>query len=240
MKRSQKDIIIRDLSKKIVLLVGPRQSGKTWLAKDVAKSFKNSVYLNYDQITDRKIMRDQSWLNTVDLLILDELHKMPDWKNYLKGVFDTKPETMSILVTGSARLDIYNKIGDSLAGRYFKHRLVPISLAELSQVGESCDIGRLIERGGFPEPYFADDVVQANRWRVQYISSMLSTDIFEIDQIHNMKAMNLIFELLRSRVGSTISYQSLAEDASISPTTVKKYIQLLEALYIIFIVASLL
>lgn len=236
MQRIQKDIIMRDLSKKIVLLVGPRQSGKTWLAKDIAKSFKHSLYLNYDQILDRKIIHDQSWLDTTDLLVLDELHKMPDWKNYLKGVFDTKPESMKILVTGSARLDIYDKLGDSLAGRYFKHRLAPISLAELSQLHEPWDINKLLERGGFPEPYFADDAVQASRWRMQYINSMLSTDIFEIDQIHNMKAMNLVFELLRSRVGSTISYQSLAEDVAVSPTTIKKYIQLLEALYIIFII----
>ncbi|MCX7352616.1 MAG: AAA family ATPase, partial [Proteobacteria bacterium] len=106
MIRAQKNIILNDLEKKIVLLVGPRQSGKTWLAKDIAKSFKNSLYLNYDQIKDRKIIHDQSWLDNTDLLIFDELHKMDDWKNYIKGVFDTKPESMRILVTGSARLDI--------------------------------------------------------------------------------------------------------------------------------------
>ena len=128
MIRAQKNIILNDLEKKIVLLVGPRQSGKTWLAKDIAKSFKNSLYLNYDQIKDRKIIHDQSWLDNTDLLIFDELHKMDDWKNYIKGVFDTQPESMSILVTGSARLDIYDHVGDSLAGRYFRHRLLPLSL----------------------------------------------------------------------------------------------------------------
>ena len=119
MIRAQKNIILKDLEKKLVLLVGPRQAGKTWLAKDIATSFPHSVYLNYDQIMDRKIMLEQSWLPSTDLLILDELHKMPDWKNYLKGVFDTRLNSMRILVTGSARLDIYDNIGDSLVPYFF-------------------------------------------------------------------------------------------------------------------------
>ena len=234
MKRSQKDIIIRDLSKKLILLVGPRQSGKTWLARDIARGFPNSIYLNYDQLSDRKIIQDQSWINTTDLLILDELHKMPDWKNYLKGLFDTKSESLKILVIGSARLDAYDRIGDSLAGRYFRHRLLPFSLSEIHQSGENIDIDRMIARGGFPEAYLADDDIEANRWRMQYINSLLSTDIFEIDSIQNLKGMRLIFDLLRARIGSPVSYQSLAEDAAISPATVKKYIQILETLFIIF------
>ncbi len=236
MIRAQKKIILEDLDKKIVLLVGPRQSGKTWLAKDVAKSFKKSLYLNYDQINDRKIIKEQSLLENIDLLILDELHKMPDLKNYLIGLFDTKPQSLRLLVTGSARLDVYDKLGDSLAGRYFRHRLLPISLSEIEQSNIPIDIDKLLERGGFPEPYLANSNKQAARWRMQYINSLLSTDVFEIETIHNMKAMRLVFELLRTRVGSPVSFQSLAEDAAISPATVKKYIQILEALFIVFVV----
>jgi hypothetical protein len=234
MERIQKNMILKDLEKKIVLLVGPRQAGKTWLAKDIARTFSASVYLNYDQVLDRDVIHNQSWLPTTDLLILDELHKMDGWKNYLKGVYDTKPESMRILVIGSAGLDIYDQLGDSLAGRYFRHRLFPLSLAEISQLGESVDMELLTERSGFPEPYLASDGVEAKRWRLQYVNSMLSIDIFEIDKIYSVKAMQLIFNLLRTRVGSPVSYQSLAEDAAISPTTVKKYIQILEALFIVF------
>ncbi len=236
MERAQKQIILKDLEKKLVLLVGPRQCGKTWLAKDIAKEFSNSVYLNYDQPIDKKIILEQSWLYSTGLLILDELHKMEGWKNYLKGVYDTKPEFMRILVTGSARLDVYDQLGDSLAGRYFRHRLLPLSLAELEQVSEPLDINKLLERGGFPEPYLAEDAIEANRWRLQYINSLLSTDVFEIDKIYNVKAMRLVFNLLRSRVGSPVSYQSLAEDTAVSPTTIKKYIQILEALFIVFVI----
>lgn len=234
MKRVQREKILKDLEKKIVLLVGPRQAGKTWLAKEIASEFRNSIYLNYDQILDRKIIREQSWLPTTDILVLDELHKMAHWKNYLKGVYDTKLPSMKILVTGSARLDIYDQLGDSLAGRYFRHRLLPLSLAEVTQVGGKTDIDRLIERGGFPEPYLDESAIEANRWRLLYINSMLSTDVFEFDKIYNIKAMQLVFNLLRNRVGSPVSYQSLSEDIAVSPTTVKKYIQILEALFVVF------
>lgn len=236
MERAQKQSILKDLEKKLVLLVGPRQCGKTWLAKNIAKEFHNSVYLNYDQPIDKKTIQEQSWLDSTDLLILDELHKMEGWKNYLKGVYDTKPESMRILVTGSARLDVYDKLGDSLAGRYFRHRLLPFSLAELAQANESLDINKLLERGGFPEPYLNDNTIEANRWRMHYINSLLSTDVFEIDKIYNAKAMQLVFNLLRNRVGSPLSYQSLAEDVAVSPTTIKKYVQILEALFIVFTV----
>jgi uncharacterized protein len=234
MERIQENYILRDLDKKIVLLVGPRQAGKTWLAKKIAKKFSNSIYLNYDQYSDREILVNQSWLDTTDLLVLDELHKMSGWKNYLKGLYDTKPDSMRILVTGSARLDIYDKLGDSLAGRYFRHRLLPLSLSEINQVKEKPNINKLIERGGFPESYLAENITEANRWRVQYINSLLSTDVFEFDTIHSFKAIRLIFDLLRNKVSSPISYQSLAEDVAISPITVKKYIQILEALFIVF------
>lgn len=236
MERVQKEAILKDIEKKIVLLVGPRQAGKTWLAKDIAKNFLKSIYLNYDQIQDREVMLSQSWPLNTDLLILDELHKMPEWKNYLKGVYDTKPDTLKILVTGSARLETYDRVGDSLAGRYFRHRLMPLSLSELSQIKTAYTLDHLIERGGFPEPFLTSDEIEAQRWRHQYLTTMLSTDVFDIDIIQNLKGLNLLVNLLRARVGSPVSYQSIAEDTSLSPTTVKKYIQILKSLFVVFTV----
>lgn len=234
MRRIQFNNIIKDLSHKMVLIAGPRQVGKTYIAKQIAKEFKSPVYLNYDSIVDRKIIIDQSWLTKTDLLIFDELHKMAEWKNYLKGIYDTKPDHMHILVTGSARLDIYNHIGDSLAGRYFLHRLLPLSPAELKQLNITYLLEDLITKSGFPEPFFASEKVEADRWRLQYVNSLLTTDVFDFDKVQNIKALRTIFDLLRTKVGSPVSYQSLAEDVAISPMTVKKYIQIMEALYIIF------
>ncbi|NCT56350.1 MAG: ATP-binding protein [Legionella sp.] len=234
MKRIQDSRIISDLSKKMVLLAGPRQVGKTFVAKLIAEEYKNALYLNFDNLDDRKIIQSLSWLDDVDLLVLDELHKMPEWKNYLKGFYDTKPEHVSILVTGSARLDIFNNVGDSLAGRYFLHRLLPLSPSELKQLGQPIDMDALMVRGGFPEPYLAENLIEANRWRMQYSNSMLSTDVFDFDVVHNLKAMRVIFDLLRCQVGSPVSYQSLARDAAVSHGTVKRYIEILEALFIVF------
>jgi len=234
MDRAQKQAIYRDLQKKMVLLAGPRQAGKTTLARAIAREFTSSVYLTYDRMEDRKIILDEAWLPSVELIILDEIHKMRKWKNYLKGVYDTKQPHQKILVTGSARLEIFNQVGDSLAGRYFLHRLLPLSPAECEKVHVPYTIDRFLERGGFPEPFLASDPIDAERWRLQYIDSLLWVDVLDFDNIQNLNAIRLVFDLLRERVGSPVSYTSIAEDVGISPNTVKKYIQILEALYIVF------
>lgn len=234
MERAQKKQILTDLKKKMVFLTGPRQVGKTWLAKDIARHFKKSLYLNYDSTTDRAIIRQEAWLDDINLLVFDELHKMKGWKNYLKGVYDTKPDTMQILVTGSARLEAFRQQGDSMAGRFFRHRLLPFSPSEMTQLSESFDINSFIERGGFPEPFLSKSTVDANRWRMQYIDGLIRTDVLDFERIHDVKAVQLTLDLLRSRTGSPISYQSLSEDVGVSPNTVKKYIQIFESLFIVF------
>jgi predicted AAA+ superfamily ATPase len=137
MHRKQIIQIKKDLNKKIVFIVGPRQVGKTWLAKEIGKDFKKTTYLTYDRFEDREIIKTETWPNSTELLILDELHKMNGWKNYLKGIFDTKLTHLKILVTGSARLDSFRKTGDSLAGRFFTHHLMPFSMAEFKDIEEN-------------------------------------------------------------------------------------------------------
>ncbi len=111
---------------------------------------------------------------------------------------------------------------------------MPFSPAEMKKVGEKVDLDRFLERGGFPEPFLFDDPVDAKRWRLQYVDSLLRIDVLDFENIHNLKAIRLVFELLRERVGSPISYHSIAEEVAISPNTVKKYISILEALYVVF------
>jgi uncharacterized protein len=236
MKRFQEEAIVRDLNKKMVFLCGPRQVGKTWLSQSIATRFQDAVYLNYDRFEDRDIISREAWPKATELLVLDEIHKMPGWKNRLKGIFDTREPHLKLLVTGSARLEMYRQVGDSLAGRFFRHRLMPFSLAELTKVNEfsSGMPDRLMQRGGFPEPLLAEDPVDADRWRMQYTDGLVRTDILDFERIHDFRAVQLVLELLRRRVGSPVSYTSIAEDAQIAPNTVRKYVELFEGLYIIF------
>jgi hypothetical protein len=234
MERAQLGAIRADLQKKLVFLVGPRQVGKTWLARRLGEEYRHPVYLNYDRAEDRRIIRREGWLGATDLLILDEIHKMPGWKRYLKGVFDTRPPGLHILVTGSARLDFARQSGASLAGRFFAHRLLPFSPRELALVGGDADLARLRDRGGFPEPLLAEEPVDADRWRLQYVDGLIREDVLDFERIHDLRALRLLLDLLRDRVGSPVSYRSLAEDLQVAPNTVKKYVQILEALFIVF------
>ena len=236
MNRTQAKAIKQDLDKKMVLLSGPRQVGKSYLARSIMEGFHAPQYLNHDNAQDRTIIRKQTWRSTTDLLVLDELHKMRGWKSFLKGIFDTRPKHLRILVTGSARLEAFRQSGDSLAGRYFLHRLLPISPAEATAVGVNVDLAHFLERGGFPEPFLAEDPADAGRWRRQYIDGLVREDILTFENVHELRAISLLLELLRERVASPVSYQSLSEDLGIAPNTVKRYIEILEALYIVFLV----
>jgi len=232
MDRYLENQIARDLKKKMVFIVGPRQVGKTWLAKKIAAEYSNPLYLNYDNLSDRELIINQSWFPEVDLIIFDEIHKMEKWKNYLKGVYDTKPKDQNILVTGSARLDTFRKSGDALSGRFFSFRLMPISYKEIGNTGRNWR--DFIFSSGYPEPFLADSETDIKRWRKQYVDGMIRNDILDFEKIRDFKSMYTLLELLRNRVGSKISFSSLAEDIGTSANTVTKYVDILESLFIIF------
>ena len=235
MKRSVYDKVREDLRKKMVFLTGPRQIGKTYLSKDLQREFKGPVYLNNDDVTDIKIIRKRSWPLNAGLVILDEIHKMKGWKSFLKGTFDTKGIDQSILVTGSARLETFRQTGDSLAGRYFLHRLHPLSVKELSGMMPPYEAVSTLNRlGGFPEPFLCASEEQADRWRRQYYTDLVREDIMDFSRIGEIRAIRLLLEMLRKRVGTPLSYAGLSRDLQLAPNTVRKYVDILESLHIIF------
>lgn len=237
MKRYLNDVILNDLQKKMVFITGPRQVGKTFLAKQVMTAFHGPQYLNFDSMDDARIIRAQGWLPQSDLVVLDEIHKMKRWKAFLKGVYDTRPERQALLVTGSARMDTFRQSGESLAGRYYHYRLLPISVREMKDIMMPDDaLDQLNRLGGFPEPFLSASDTQAARWRNQYYTDLIREDIVEFERVHELRSMKLLLELLRSRVGSPASYASMAGDLQVAPNTVKRYVEILEALHVIFLV----
>jgi len=237
MKRYLDDPVASDLQRKMVLLTGPRQVGKTTLCRQLMERFASAQYLNWDVAADRMILRRQTWGARTRLLAMDEIHKMPDWKNWLKGVVDGRPPEQALLVTGSARMETWRQSGDSLAGRYLPFRLHPISVREWCEQrgGTPAEaLARLMERGGFPEPCLAASVEDAERWRRQYFTDLIREDVVEFSRLHEITAMRLFVEVLRERVGTPLSLASIARDLAVSPTTLKRYLDILQALYIVF------
>lgn len=238
MERYLDHFVRRDLQHKMVFLTGPRQVGKTTLSHQLVTEL-GGQYLNHDVAQDRSVIVNQRWNPRAPLLVLDEIHKMRDWKAWLKGVFDGKPPAQQLMVTGSARLDTFRQGGESLAGRFFGWRLHPLSVREwCTQTGASPDaaLSHMLERGGFPEPCLADSKEQAERWRRQYFDGLVRDDVLEFSRIQEVNAIRLFAQLLRQRVGSPLSLASISRDLGVSPTTLKKYLEILEALYIVFVV----
>jgi uncharacterized protein len=234
MERYLEKHIRKDLQEKIVLLSGPRQVGKTTLSKQLTPAH---VYLNYDATSDRRIIKAEEWDRDTELVIFDELHKMKNWKSWIKGIYDTEGISPSLLVTGSARLDTYRKGGESLAGRFFYYRLHPLTVKEISHyLGEDSEtaLDKLVRLGGFPEPYLKDSETFAKRFRRMHTDTIIREDLLDLERVRDIKSIEILIDLLRARVGSTTSYTSLANDLQVSVHTVKHWLQILENLYIIF------
>lgn len=235
MKRYLEEYIKKDLEKKIVLLTGPRQTGKTTLAKMLKDSFD---YFNYDNAEHRLSLIEKSWDRSRDLVIFDELHKLKNWKSWLKGIHDTEKIPPSIIVTGSAKFDAYKKVGDSLAGRFFQFRLHPLDLKEIKQILNPPDLevelDKLLKRGGFPEPYLEGDETYYNRWKKSHLDIILKQDLIDLENVHQITSIETLIQMLKKRVGTPVSYSALAGDLQCSDKTIKRWLTILESMYVVF------
>lgn len=243
--------IAEDLDQRMVFVGGPRQVGKTTLARLVGEDFKTTTYLNWDNRSHRRALLDGHWPPETDLLIFDEIHKYPRWKGLVKGLWDTRPSDQRIMVTGSSRLDIFRRGGDSLLGRYRYYRLHPFSLRELNAPSaamspfpterprlifdqEGGDLDMLLTFGGFPEPCIAARQRTLKRWQKERFERVFREDIRETETVRALAQVELLGSLIPGRVGSPLSISNIAEDVEASPKTVKNWIELLARNYYLF------
>jgi predicted AAA+ superfamily ATPase len=173
--------VLEDLKKKMVFVGGPRQVGKTTLAKAVlSAAFPAGRYLNWE-------------------------------KRWIKGIYDVLHEKHSFLVTGSARLDVYRRGGDSLMGRYHYWRLHPFTLDEIPKgISPKEAFHRLMTVGGFPEPFLDADERSARRWRRERFDRVLREDVRDLESIRNIQLLGMYLDLLRHRVGGLITLSNIA------------------------------
>lgn len=229
------EAVRRDLARKMVLLAGPRQCGKTTFARSLLDPA--GQYLNWDITADRRIIRNAAWPKDASLVVLDELHKAPRWKNLLKGLADEFHNRPPLLVTGSARLDAFRKTGDALTGRHFFYRLHPVDVAESRRFLPGAPVGERVERllsvGGFPESFL--NPADAPRLLNDRMDLVVREDLRDLSRVTAWQGARDLVELLRERVGKPVSYASLAQDLGVSAPTVKNWVELLEKLYIVFL-----
>ncbi|MBW1707114.1 MAG: ATP-binding protein [Deltaproteobacteria bacterium] len=250
------------INKSMIFLAGPRQAGKTTLTQIISGSFANSLYFNWDIVEHRANFIQKPLFfeaverrdSSIPLIILDEIHKYRDWKNYLKGVYDKFHDKYQFLVSGSGRLDLYQKGGDSLAGRYFLFHLWPFTISELGKrnrkIGpflndpmqitmEHADELKeiwwgLSELSGFPEPYLAGQMTNYRRWSNIYSQQLIREDIRDLTGVKSVLDMETLYLLLPSKAGSPISVPSLARDLKVSYNSVQSWLSVFERFFLTF------
>lgn len=248
--------------KNMIFLAGPRQVGKTTLSKIISRDFVNNLYFNWDIPQDKvRLVKNPIFFQelkrrdpSIPLIIFDEIHKYKDWKNYLKGVYDQFSESYQFLVSGSGRLDIYQKGGDSLAGRYFLFHLWPFTISELGRrnlfiddfLDNPLQISmeksemlknkwvRLSKLSGFPEPYLANRTAIYRRWSNIYSQQLIREDIRDLTGIKSVGDMETLYFLLPSKVGSPLSVPSFVNDLKVSYNSIRGWLAVFERFFLTF------
>ena len=238
----------------MAFLIGPRQVGKTTITKHIQTKYKESVYLNFDSLEDRKqIMSGQSFIEKIfpttvlrdekPLVIFDELHKRPNWKNYIKGFFDLYKDYFDIIVTGSAKLDVYQTGGDSLMGRYFQYHIHPLTVAELSSQSYTAgfreslpenDFSNLYRYGGFPDLYFNHSDQFSNLWQETRFKQLFHDDIRNLANLQEIYSLEMLAILIKEQAGQLLNYSSLAKKIGVTGQTISRWINILDRFYYCF------
>ncbi len=241
-------------NRQMAFVSGPRQVGKTTVCRELA-----SVYVNWDDQDARAtVLKGPAEVARVaglqkaqpqpPVLVFDELHRYARWKSFLKGFFDVYSPLVKIVVTGSSRLDVFKRGGDSLMGRYFPYRMHPLSVAELVRPGlplKVCEGPRpldegewaaLWEYGGFPEPFVRREARFSRRWQSLRQTQLLREDVRELTRIHELDQLAAFAAILGERSGDQVIYSSLASGVRVSENTARAWVGALAALHYGFLV----
>jgi hypothetical protein len=253
---------------KMAFVAGPRQVGKTTICRLLAHS-RNSddLYFNWDDQAFRAEMikvpygavdafRPQGTMRPI--AVYDEIHKYPRWKQFLKGLYDTRKDRLDIVVTGSGRLDYYQRGGDSLLGRYLQYRMHPLSVRELSgkyhamkdynpneTAGEIMEraasnpseekaLSELLRWGGFPGPFSRKNVRLWRLWVQDRKRLLVREDIRDLTNVHSVSHIEMLMALLPGRIGNPLSLNAIAGDIGVSQPTVDSWIGYFERLFYLF------
>ena len=258
-KRIYTSVIKRHLEnyQQMIFLSGPRQAGKTTVSLMASEFTGRFSHLNWDNLDHRKIILegvravgDYIGLNQlaadIPIVVFDEIHKYGKWKTFLKGFFDTYKKKVKIIITGSSRLDIYKKGGDSLMGRYFPYRLHQLSLAELERAdlseekiskpfnNKNNNLKKLLINGGFPEPFIKNDPRFLNRWKTLRQEQLFQEDIRDLSRIQEIGQIEILAEILKHQATQLTNYSKIAKKINTSPDTVRRWIKTLQSFYYCF------
>lgn len=230
-----------DLFRKMVFVGGPRQVGKTTFALSFLstppKDETHPAYMNWDRGEHRERLLSGETPSGEKVVLLDEIHKFARWRGLVKGLYDTQKSRLSILVTGSARLDYYRKGGDSLQGRYHYYRLHPVSLRELDPAANADTVRHLLRFGGFPEPLFAGSDRAHRRWQKEQRDRVIRDDLRDLERVREVSLIELLVHHLPRCVGSPLSVKSLSELLQVAHESAERWLMILERLYFCFRIA---
>ena len=234
----------------MALVSGPRQVGKTTLAESIVTNPSNIFTWDDPEFRIQWMKDPKNSMNnrSPGPVLLDEIHKDPNWKQNLKGFYDLKGKNFPIIVTGSARLDVYRKGGDSLLGRYLPYRLHPFTVGESSepqtpegflelQRAPIISLDEYCAYSGFPQPLIKQSKAYTTRWSRLRLERLITEDVRDVLAVQDLKAFSALTSLLPERVGSLLSINNLRQILQISHATAKNWIGVLESLYVVFLIS---
>lgn len=225
----------------VVAILGPRQSGKSTLAKRIVSSRKTSIYLDLELESDlRKIEDPELFLSGHEdkLVCIDEIQRMPDLFRSLRGLIDKRRKNGRFLILGSAARDLIRQSSETLAGRICYMELTSFLFSEVSKAGRT-DLMRLWFRGGFPESYLSRSNQSSGTWRENFIRTFLERDIPQLGFKIPAQTMRRLWTMLAHSHGQVLNSSRLGESIGVSHTTIRSYLDILEQTFMLRLIQPL-